>query len=118
MQIRLYLDEDIHAELANALRKRGYDVLHAQEKMKKGLTDEEQLSLAVNEGRCLLTFNVKDFVLLHNKWIKDGKNHHGILVSKQLSFNETLRRVLNFINTRNAKSLKNKLEFLPEISER
>jgi len=31
MKIRLFLDEDVHAALAHALRRRGYDVIHAQE---------------------------------------------------------------------------------------
>ena len=31
MKIKLLLDEDVHSGLALALRKRGYDVVHAQE---------------------------------------------------------------------------------------
>ena len=66
MKVKLFLDEDVHAGLAIALRKRGYDVYHAQELDGKGRTDSEQLAFAVQDQRCLLTFNVKDFVILHN----------------------------------------------------
>ncbi len=29
MKIKLFLDEDVHSGLAHALRKRGYDAIHA-----------------------------------------------------------------------------------------
>lgn len=32
MKLRLFLDEDVHFGLADALRKRGYDAVHTQEK--------------------------------------------------------------------------------------
>jgi hypothetical protein len=31
MKVKLFLDEDVHSGLAIVLRKRGYDVYHAQE---------------------------------------------------------------------------------------
>ena len=43
MKIQLFLDEDVHSGLAHALRKRGYDVLHAQELDRKGRSDLDQL---------------------------------------------------------------------------
>jgi predicted nuclease of predicted toxin-antitoxin system len=64
VRARLFLDEDIHFGLAATLRKRGYDVVHAQESGRKGRSDREQLEYAVDDGRCLVSFNVKDFVLL------------------------------------------------------
>jgi predicted nuclease of predicted toxin-antitoxin system len=66
VQIRLLLDEDIHGTLAQAVCKRGFDAVHVQEINRKGYGDREQLEFAVTQGRCLVTFNVKDFVLLHN----------------------------------------------------
>ena len=39
MKIQLFLDEDVHSGLANALRKRGYDVINAQELDRKGRSD-------------------------------------------------------------------------------
>jgi len=36
MKLKLFLDEDVHAGLAHALRQRGYDVVHAQELELKG----------------------------------------------------------------------------------
>ena len=75
MKVKLFLDEDIHFALTIALRKRGYDVIHAQELQGKGKSDDEQLSYAIQEKRCLFSFNVKDFVLLHNKYAQNRWEH-------------------------------------------
>ena len=71
MKVKLFLDEDVHVALAIALRKRGYDVIQAQELQGKGKSDDEQLSYAIKGKRCLFSFNVKDFVLLHNKYAQN-----------------------------------------------
>ena len=59
MKIKLLIDEDVHLMLADAIRKRGYDVVHVQEIDRKGLSDADQLRLAVSHKRCLFSFNVK-----------------------------------------------------------
>jgi len=41
MKFELFLDEDVHSGLAHALRKRGYDAIHAQKMNRKGLSDSE-----------------------------------------------------------------------------
>jgi len=81
MKLKLFLDEDIHAGLAYALRQRGFDVVHAQDLKRKGKTDSEQLALAVREERCLVSFNIKDFVFLHNQYVEQNKEHWGIALS-------------------------------------
>ena len=88
MKVKLFLDEDIHFALAIALRKRGYDVIHAQELQGKGKSDDEQLSHATKEKRCLFSFNVKDFVLLHNKYAQNRWEHYGVILSKAVSINK------------------------------
>jgi len=112
MKIELFLDEDIHSGLAHALRKRGYDVIHAQEVDRKGRSDSDQLLLAIRQERCLVTFNVKDFVILHNQHAKSGQEHWGIIVSKQLPFRETMSRLLRLLQGTAKETMKNRLEFL------
>jgi len=55
--IRLYLDEDMSSRVAQALRGKGFDVLRCHEVGNKGLSDEEQLRYAAQEGRHLVTYN-------------------------------------------------------------
>jgi len=84
MKLKLFLDEDIHNGLSHALRQRGFDVVHAQDLERKGKSDSQQLAFAVQEERCLVTFNVRDFVLLHNQYAGQNKEHWGKSLEGQL----------------------------------
>jgi predicted nuclease of predicted toxin-antitoxin system len=112
MKIELFLDEDVHSGLAHALRKRGYDAIHAQELDRKGRSDSDQLLFATQQERCLFTFNVKDFVILHNQHAKSKQDHWGIIVSKQLPFSETMSRLLRLLQRTAKETMKNHLELL------
>lgn len=85
---------------------------HAQELSRKGKSDAEQLMYAAKEKRSLITFNVKHFVLLHNDYVNIGREHWGIIVSKQLTIGETIRRVLRILQSNSQDSMKNRLLFL------
>ncbi len=112
MKIKLFLDEDVHLAVSLMLRKRGYDVVHVQELERRGESDYEQLRYAVKQKRCLFSFNVKDFVLLHNEYIKSNKKHFGIVVSKQIPIGETIRKLLRVLQLYSHESIKNQVEFL------
>lgn len=112
MKVRLFLDEDVHTALAVALRKRGYDAIHTLEKNRQGKPDESQLTFAAEDNRCLITFNVGDFVRLHNRWIEEGREHAGIIVSKQLPAGESLRRLLALLQTADAEFMRGQIHFL------
>jgi predicted nuclease of predicted toxin-antitoxin system len=107
MKIELFLDEDVHSGLAHALRKRGYDAIHAQELDRKGRSDSDQLLFAVQQERCLFTYNVRDFVILHNQHAKSRQQHWGIIVSKQLPFTETISRLLRLLQRTAKETMKN-----------
>jgi len=68
MNPKLLLDEDVHLQLAKALRNRGFGAMHVHEINRKGKSDEEQLLFAKNQSRCLISFNVKDFIKIHEKF--------------------------------------------------
>ena len=112
MKVRLILDEDVHVVLATALRKRGYDARHTGEEGRLGASDKEQLAFAAGEDRCFMTFNVGHFVQLHNSWVQAGREHAGIIVSKQLPVGECLRRLLALLQRETAASIKGQLRFL------
>lgn len=116
-KIKLFLDEDVHFGLATILQKRGFDVVHAQALDRKGRSDVEQLNYANEKERCVMTFNVKDYVLLHNEYVLQAKEHWGIIVSKQLPVGEALRRILNLLQGHSQKTMKNRLLFLPKLDE-
>jgi len=81
--MKLCLDEDMSAKVALALRNRGYDVISSHEVGNDGLTDGEQLSYAAREGRHLVTYNVRDYLELADRWYRLGKRFPKILFLRE-----------------------------------
>lgn len=115
--IRLYLNEDVHIRLAKALRQRGFDAITTVEAGMLGTPDEEQLALAVSQGRAILTFNRGDYARLHKQYAEHGWEHCGIIVSEQYPIGELLRRVLNLFMSLSADDMRNRLEYLSQWGE-
>ena len=117
MAIRLYLDEDVDPLLAHILRSRGVDCLSTQDANNLGRTDPDQLTFAVDNGRAILTFNVKDFVQLASTYTVSGRQHSGIIVSDHLPFRELLRRTLILLQHHVHDDLTDKLLWLQNYKE-
>ena len=81
---RLHLDADASIKaLERALRSRGHDVTRTPvDWMPLDATDEEQLLGATAHGRCIFTFNVRDFLVLARK----HDRHAGIILAVQSSW--------------------------------
>ena len=86
--------------------------MHAQELDREGKTDREQLEFSTQENRCILSFNIKDFVILHNQYVRENREHGGIIVSKQFPLGEILKRLLQKARLFSQDTIKNRLEFL------
>ena len=78
---RLHLDADVsYRTLQKVLRERGHDVTRTPcEWMPLDATDEQQLLQATARGRCILTFNVGDFMQLARQY----PEHGGIILAHQ-----------------------------------
>jgi predicted nuclease of predicted toxin-antitoxin system len=116
--VALYLDEDQDPLVARQCRTRGYDVLSTNDAGMLGATDEEQLDYAAREGRALVTFNIKDFSLLHARWMEDGRSHAGIIVTRQNKRSEIgglLRLIDNVLQLATEDDLRNSLHFLSDF---
>jgi Domain of unknown function (DUF5615) len=100
--IFLYTDEDVTDRLAALLRERGHGAESALEAGTIGLSDAEQLSFAANRDWTILTYNRKDFSVLARQWQDSGREHAGIVVSRQLSrrqIGELFRQVCALVET-------------------
>ena len=86
--------------------------MHTAEERRFGVSDKEHEQDAAREGRCLMTFNVGDFVELHNEWVESGREHAGIIVSKQRSVGDALRRLLVLLQEETVASMRGQLKFL------
>jgi len=108
----LLLDEDVRLGLAEILRERGYDVVHVLEEGLAGRSDDDQLAYAVTRRRTMLTHNIRDDFLLEQAYQSQGRVHHGIILSDQISLRELLRRTLQCLSRHNAEDLHNRIQWL------
>ena len=108
--IAISTDEDVSTRLADILRERGFDVESVITSGTVRLSDEEQLAQATARGRAILTYNQRDFLLLARQWHDAGREHAGIILSRQFSNRETgelLRQVCNLLDAVSAEEMWN-----------
>jgi predicted nuclease of predicted toxin-antitoxin system len=99
------LDEDVWPGLAIVLRKRGFDIVHAYEVERGGMSDADQLAYSAQEGRAILTHNAKDFVPLAIEYFFNGRFHAGVILSPQIEKGELARRMLNLLHSLSAQEI-------------
>ena len=100
--VRLFTDEMIDPDVADALNQQGYDVLscHAAGRTNLHISDEDQLAFAANLGRAILIYNYTDFYQLHASWQRAGRTHAGILLAPATDdLGTLLRRVIKHLDT-------------------
>lgn len=78
--MKICLDEDIAPDVAVILRSLGVDATSVHEAGRHGLSDREQLGHAAAEGRCLVTRNRNDYILLTREFFERGLPHAGVLI--------------------------------------
>ena len=109
---KLLLDEQIWTYLAKILREQGFDVIHVNEVDLDATPDEKIMEYAAGEHRAVVTFNIKDFVPLAIQYYEDGKEHYGVVVSKELSRAELQKRVTKLLESVTAEELMNAVRYL------
>lgn len=84
LESRLHLDADASRKaLYNVLLERGHNVTRTpNDWMPHDATDERQLLGATAHGRCIFTFNIRDFMIL----AKQHPQHGGIILAAQATW--------------------------------
>ena len=113
--LRLYLNEHLSPRLAAQLRRYGFDVTDSQESRMLSRDEGEQLTLEVSEQRAIVTFNVSDFVGLHDQYIEAGREHWGIILSTEESIGVLLHRLLRLVYVVSPDELKNQIRWLNDF---
>jgi len=86
---RLHLDADTsRISLMRALLEAGHDVTRTpNDWIALDATDEQQLLGATAQGRCIFTFNIRDYMVLSKRY----PHHGGIIFSSQKPMPELLK---------------------------
>lgn len=81
--MKLLLDEMLSPDIAEQLRRRGYDVVAVQERRELwGTSDEDLLRVvAFRENRVIVTVDLQDFLPIHAQVLSEGAHHHGFLAA-------------------------------------
>lgn len=78
--MRFILDEGIHPQVASIAWELGLDVVSVHEIRRRGLSDYDQLRLAAEDGRVLVTRNRGDYVFWTGEFFRAGDPHAGLLL--------------------------------------
>lgn len=80
--MRLFLDAHVSGpRIGGPLQETGHDVRAIdQEPELEALGDRELLTLAAQERRILVTFNVRHFPAILRDWAAGGRSHAGIIL--------------------------------------
>ncbi len=79
--MKALVDEQLSHEIAVRLRQAGYDVVAVAERDDlAGSSDKVILDIASNEGRAVITNNIKDFRPLDAQRIAQGHSHAGLIL--------------------------------------
>lgn len=97
--MRFFLDEDLSYRVATIARGQGLDVLSSHECGRNALPDDEQLRLAAQEGRCLVTRNAPDFIPLTLRFLEAYWPHAGVLIVPRSLPNEAFATIARALVT-------------------
>ncbi len=113
-KLKLHLDADVSIKaLHSALLNRGHDVTRTPNGwMPEDASDEFQLITATEQGRCILTYNVKDFIALASKF----PQHQGILLATQRDcfFSDLIRSLERVLTETHSKDWKDHVGWLSQ----
>ena len=84
MSVSFYFDVHVPRAIRNQLRRKGVDVLTAQEDNSGKLSDEDLLQRATTLGRVLVTQDIR-FKALAEDWQRQGKPFAGLIYGHQSS---------------------------------
>lgn len=109
-----YIDENVPVRIAELLRHHGHNSVTTRDLRQEGAGDEEQLLTAAQRGWIFVTYNTKDFVLLHQAWCRWLKaddipaEHAGILILPQaprLSAEQAAQELIDLVDSGRSQGL-------------
>ncbi|ABG04556.1 hypothetical protein Rxyl_1594 [Rubrobacter xylanophilus DSM 9941] len=95
--MRLILDAHVSGPVVGeALKREGHDIFAVDQRPDlEGLSDENLLALAVEEGRVLVTANVRHFLPLLRQMSVRGESHPGCILIPRSVRSEDFGAIIN-----------------------
>jgi Domain of unknown function (DUF5615) len=99
--VKLVLNEMWSAEIARQLRGRGFDVVAAAEAPRRyrGISDDEFFRRAQEDGRTVVTDNVRDFMPIVADRAGRGEPHCGVVFALRPTFDRARPGVVGAMTT-------------------
>lgn len=109
-KLKLHLDADAsQVALQRALVECGHDVSRTPtDWMPLDASDDQQLLGAIEHGRCIMTFNARDFIPL----AKQYPHHLGVILSPQKPLSQLISSLDNLLSTTEAEDWKGQVRWL------
>jgi len=108
-RLRFHLDENVHAAIGDALRRRGIDATTTAEAGLLEAVDEDHVAFALREQRVIVTRDV-DFLRI----AASGTEHCGIAYChpERRTVGQIVTGLLRIWNSRSPDEMRNRIEFL------
>jgi hypothetical protein len=99
--VKLVLNELWSAEIARQLRRRDHDVVAATEASRRyrGIPDDEFFRRAQEDGRAVVTDNVRDFMAIVAERASRGETHCGLVFALRPTFDRARPGVVGAMTT-------------------
>ena len=110
--ISIYIDEDVDILLKPLLGAKGYSVIAPLDEKMLSKSDKEQLEYAIKLKCTFFTHNRVHYEKLYAEFIKENKEHFGIIIATRKNVYELARRVARLLEFHTQDSIKNKLLYI------
>lgn len=114
MSVRLYMDHHVPRAITEGLRRRGVDVLTAQEDGSSRFDDERLLSRATELGRTLFSQD-EDLLAVAHEWLKAEREFAGLIYAQQLgiTIGQAVRDLELIAQVLEPGDVRSRIEFIP-----
>jgi hypothetical protein len=114
VSLRLYMDHHVPRAITRGLRRRGVDVLTADED-DTGNWDDSQILERVTELGCVVFTQDDDFLEIGHEWQNAGRDFVGIVYAHQLriTIGQAIHDLELIATLLDVHEMQNRIEFLP-----